>query len=108
MRCIGALPRLQSFSPSSVRLVTKPLLSTLFVSRPTCSALSRSMSTKPDSTSIAPMFDPNDKVKVYTKTGDKGTSVLYNMQRISKASDYFHALGDTDELNGHIGLARGG
>jgi len=46
------------------------------------------------------------KVKIYTKTGDKGTSVLYNMQRLSKSADYFHCLGDVDELNAHIGLAR--
>jgi len=46
------------------------------------------------------------RVKVYTKTGDKGTTQLYNMQRLPKNSDYFEALGNTDELNAHIGLAR--
>jgi len=46
------------------------------------------------------------KAKVYTKTGDKGTSSLYNMKRLSKDDDHFHALGDTDELNGQLGMAR--
>jgi len=47
-----------------------------------------------------------NKSRVYTKTGDKGTSSLFNMTRRSKADDYFYALGDTDELNAHIGLVR--
>lgn len=46
------------------------------------------------------------KARVYTKTGDAGTTSLFNMSRRSKADDYFAALGDTDELNAHIGVAR--
>lgn len=35
-----------------------------------------------------------------------GTSVLYNMNRLEKDNNFFKALGDTDELNASIGLAR--
>ena len=35
-----------------------------------------------------------------------GTSVLYNMTRLQKDNMFFMALGDTDELNANIGLAR--
>jgi len=43
---------------------------------------------------------------VYTKTGDEGTSSLYNGTRRPKNDDFFSALGDVDELNASIGLAR--
>lgn len=46
------------------------------------------------------------RFKIYTKTGDQGTTTLYNMQRLPKNVDYFQALGDVDELNSHLGLVR--
>lgn len=50
-------------------------------------------------------FAAAKKIKIYTKTGDGGTSQLYNGQRKSKDIITFHALGDSDELNSHIGVA---
>ncbi|MEA2553138.1 MAG: cob(I)alamin adenosyltransferase [Fimbriimonadaceae bacterium] len=45
-------------------------------------------------------------MKIYTKTGDKGHTGLVGGSRISKASDRIQAIGDVDELNATIGLAR--
>mmetsp|Transcript_44390 Transcript_44390/g.71233 ORF Transcript_44390/g.71233 Transcript_44390/m.71233 type:complete len:192 (+) Transcript_44390:216-791(+) len=44
--------------------------------------------------------------KVYTKTGDDGSSCLYNMERRNKDDAIFEALGDVDELNVAVGIAR--
>jgi cob(I)alamin adenosyltransferase len=44
------------------------------------------------------------KIKVYTRTGDKGTSSLFNGQRERKNAVVFDALGASDELNAHLGM----
>ena len=44
--------------------------------------------------------------KVYTKTGDKGTTGLYTGQRIDKASLRVEAYGTVDEITSALGLAR--
>ncbi len=42
--------------------------------------------------------------KIYTKTGDKGTTGLIGGSRVSKADLPIEACGTLDELNSHIGL----
>jgi len=44
--------------------------------------------------------------RIYTRTGDSGTSSLYTGQRLPKDCSFFEALGDVDELNSAVGMAR--
>lgn len=43
-------------------------------------------------------------MKIYTKTGDKGTTSLVGGQRVSKCCDRLESYGTIDELNSHIGV----
>ena len=45
-------------------------------------------------------------LKIYTKTGDKGTTSLIGGTKVSKSDLRIEAYGTTDELNSHIGLCR--
>jgi len=45
-------------------------------------------------------------MKIYTKTGDDGTTGLYGGARVSKADPRVEAYGDVDEANAVVGLAR--
>lgn len=45
-------------------------------------------------------------MKIYTKTGDEGTTSLVGGRRVSKAHQRIEAYGTVDELNAHIGLLR--
>ncbi len=45
-------------------------------------------------------------MKIYTKTGDDGTTGLFGGARVSKGSARVAAYGDLDELNAAIGAAR--
>lgn len=44
------------------------------------------------------------KSKLYTKTGDKGTTSLYNGERVPKNSPFCQAVGDLDELSSCLGM----
>lgn len=43
-------------------------------------------------------------MKIYTKTGDKGTTSLVGGTRVSKTHIRLEAYGTVDELNSHLGL----
>jgi len=43
-------------------------------------------------------------MKIYTKTGDKGITSLYDCSKVSKSSLLINLLGDIDELNSFIGI----
>ena len=45
-------------------------------------------------------------MKIYTKTGDKGTTALFGGTRVSKNHIRIESYGTVDELNSHIGLVR--
>ena len=44
--------------------------------------------------------------KIYTRTGDDGSTGMADGSRVSKADSLFSVMGDIDELNSHIGLVR--
>ncbi len=45
-------------------------------------------------------------MKIYTKTGDQGTTGLYTGQRVQKDSLRVEAYGNVDEINSALGMAR--
>jgi cob(I)alamin adenosyltransferase len=45
-------------------------------------------------------------MKIYTKTGDDGTTALFGAGRVRKDSQRIEAYGTVDELNSTIGVAR--
>ncbi|HBK83227.1 MAG TPA: cob(I)yrinic acid a,c-diamide adenosyltransferase [Flavobacterium sp.] len=45
-------------------------------------------------------------MKIYTKTGDEGTTALYGGTRVSKHHIRIECYGTVDELNSHIGLIK--
>jgi cob(I)alamin adenosyltransferase len=45
-------------------------------------------------------------MKIYTKTGDAGTTGLFGGARLSKSHGRVHAYGEVDELNAVLGVAR--
>ena len=47
---------------------------------------------------------PNNSMKIYTKTGDDGTTGVQGGKRISKSNLRIKAYGMIDELNANIGL----
>lgn len=47
-------------------------------------------------------------MKIYTKSGDDGTTGLYGNKRVSKGSDVIDLVGDLDELNSYLGVCRSG
>lgn len=44
--------------------------------------------------------------KIYTRTGDNGSTGMADGSRLSKADIIFTVMGDVDELNAHIGMIR--
>ena len=45
-------------------------------------------------------------MKIYTKTGDKGTTALFGGTRVPKHHLRIESYGTVDELNSYIGLVR--
>jgi hypothetical protein len=50
-------------------------------------------------TILSKLFKRN---KIYTKTGDQGTSSLFTNERLKKSHPHFEAIGNSDELNSFV------
>jgi len=56
--------------------------------------------------SSTPIFGTKRNMKIYTKTGDQGTTALYGGTRVSKSNLRIDSYGTVDELNSWMGLLR--
>eukprot|EP00457_Paulinella_chromatophora_P015287 gb/GEZN01015874.1/.p1 GENE.gb/GEZN01015874.1/~~gb/GEZN01015874.1/.p1 ORF type:complete len:258 (-),score=16.71 gb/GEZN01015874.1/:55-828(-) len=103
------LARLKSAASSFVEVVGGALPDSRDSDRLAEPKMPLTLPVTPTAGRIAPTPEGKTVVKkstLYTKSGDTGMTVLFNMDRKAKTEDYFDALGDVDELNAHIGLAR--
>ena len=65
------------------------------------------MATKKKQTNLALSYSTIQTImKVYTKTGDTGTTALFGGTRVPKHHIRIESYGTVDELNSHIGLIR--
>lgn len=53
---------------------------------------------------LSPLNSSTRHMKIYTKTGDKGTTALLGGTRVPKSHDRIEAYGTVDELNSYLGL----
>jgi cob(I)alamin adenosyltransferase len=52
--------------------------------------------------------EPCETMKIYTKTGDRGTTGLFGGDRVQKVHPRIAAYGNIDELNATLGVVRAG
>ncbi|KAK3854688.1 hypothetical protein Pcinc_038851 [Petrolisthes cinctipes] len=52
------------------------------------------------------LYCSSEGMCIYTRTGDKGVTALFTGERLPKDTQFFNALGSTDELSAHLGLAK--
>lgn len=55
---------------------------------------------------ILTTYNSHFQMKIYTKTGDKGTTALFGGTRVPKHHIRIDSYGTVDELNSHLGLIR--
>lgn len=51
-----------------------------------------------------PFISSEDFIKIYTKTGDDGSTCVIGGKRVLKSLPLLEVIGDLDELNGWLGL----